>query len=63
MSRVEGIEMVKKYDHVKPSDLFHWLSYVDRTEDWFDNIADTFRDPRVWTKTKSGDWVKQNIWD
>ena len=63
MSRVEGIEMVKKYDHVKPSDLFHWLSYVDRTEDWFDNIADTFRDQRVWTKTKSGDWVKQNIWD
>ena len=41
-------ELIKKYDHVKPSDLARWLDYVGMEEDKFDRIADTFRDPRVW---------------
>jgi len=53
MSREEGIEMVRRYDHVKPRrDLERWLEYVGMTEDEFDRIADTFRDPRVWR-----DWL------
>ena len=63
MTREEGIEMVRQYDHVKSSDLAIWLDYVDRTEEWFDRIADTFRDPRVWVKDGAGNWRKQNIWD
>lgn len=62
MSRDEGIEMVRKYDHVRSSDLQIWLDYVDRDEEWFDNICDGFRDPRVWTRI-DGSWYKQNIWD
>ena len=62
MSRDEGVEMVRKYDHVKSSDLQIWLEYVDRTEEWFDAVCDTFRDPRVWTSV-DGRWYKQNIWD
>ena len=51
MTREEGIEMVRKYDHVKPRrDLERWLDYVGMTEDEFDAIADTFRDPRVWVE-------------
>jgi N-acetyl sugar amidotransferase len=62
MSRDEGIEMVRKYDHVKPQrDLCRWLQYVDMTESEFDSIADTFRDPRVWW-IENGEWVKDNIW-
>lgn len=62
MSREEGIEMVRKYDHVKPrSDLKRWLKYVNMTEDEFDYICDTFRDRRVW-RIKDGEWVKDNIW-
>ena len=51
MTRDEGIEMVARYDHVKPrKDLERWLEYVGMTEEEFDEIADTFRDPRVWAR-------------
>lgn len=63
MSRREGIEMVRKYDHIRSSDLYHWLNYVDRTEGWFNSIADSFRSPKVWAKNASSQWLKNNIWD
>ena len=62
MTRDEGIEMVRKYDHVKSRrDLDRWLQYVGMTEDEFDTTCDTFRDPRVW-RIENGQWVKDNIW-
>ena len=62
MTREQGIEMVRKYDHVKPRrDLERWLRYVDMTEEEFDSICDSFRDPRVWT-AENGQWWKDNIW-
>ena len=61
MTREQGIEMVRQYDHVVSSDLYHWLEYVDMTEDEFWAVADTFRDPRVW-RIEAGEWVKDNIW-
>lgn len=63
MTREEGIEMVRKYDHVRSSDLYYWLDYVERSEEWFDQIADTFRSPKVWVQDTDGSWLKQNIWD
>jgi N-acetyl sugar amidotransferase len=64
MTREQGIEMVRNYDHVKPRrDLERWLDYVDMPEEEFDRIADTFRDPRVWGKDAEGNWIKDNIWD
>lgn len=64
MSRDEGIEVVRRYDAVKPRrDLGRWLSYVGMTEDEFDATADTFRDKRVWARAADGSWVKDNIWD
>lgn len=61
MTRDEGIEMVRKYDHVVPSDLYYWLDYVEMSEKEFWEIADTFRDPRVWW-IEDGQWWKDNIW-
>ena len=64
MSRAEGIEMVRRYDAVKPRrDLERWLDYVGMTEDEFDRVADGFRDRRVWTRASDGTWLKDNIWD
>ncbi len=64
MTRDEGVEMVRRYDHVKPmKDLTRWLQYVGMSEEEFDRTADTFRDPRVWVKDEGGTWVKDNIWD
>jgi N-acetyl sugar amidotransferase len=61
MTREEGIEMVKKYDAVVSSDLYYWLEYVGMSEDEFWNIADTFRDPRIWW-IENNEWYKNNIW-
>jgi N-acetyl sugar amidotransferase len=63
MTRAEGIEMVRKYDHIRSSDIDFWLDYVSRDAAWFDGIADRFRSPRVWGRTEGGEWVKANIWD
>lgn len=62
MRRDEGIELVRKYDHVKPSDLYRWLSYVGMSEERYDRVCDTFRDPRVW-RYEDGRWLKDNLWD
>jgi N-acetyl sugar amidotransferase len=61
MTRDEAIEMVRKYDSVISSDLYHWLNYVDMEYDSFWKIADTFRDPRVWW-IDNNQWWKDNIW-
>ena len=64
MTRKEAIQMVKKYDSVKPvKDLKRWLEYVNMEEKDFDKVADTFRDPRVWKKNEKDIWYKNNIWD
>lgn len=63
MSRAEGIEAVRTYDHVRSTDIGFWLEYVDRDDAWFDRIADGFRDPRVWARDGRGAWHKRNIWD
>ncbi|WP_202985521.1 N-acetyl sugar amidotransferase [Thiospirillum jenense] len=62
MTREQGIEMVRKYDSVKPRrDLERWLEYVGMSESEFDEICDQFRNPRVW-RVEDGQWVKDNIW-
>ncbi|MFA7345996.1 MAG: N-acetyl sugar amidotransferase [Terrimicrobiaceae bacterium] len=62
MTRAEGIETVRTYDHVKPRrDLARWLDYVSMSEEEFDAICDGFRDPRVWTQ-ENGLWMKDTIW-
>lgn len=60
MSRDEAIELVNRYDPVKPRDLRRWLDYAGMTEDAFDRIADTFRDRRVW-RMENGAWVKDDL--
>tara|TARA_A100001011_G_C14094897_1_gene750196 strand:- start:303 stop:887 length:585 start_codon:yes stop_codon:yes gene_type:complete len=60
MTRESGVKECLARDHIKPKDLWRWLSYVGWTEEKFDQIADTFRDPRVWW-IKNGEWVKRDI--
>jgi len=62
MSRDEGIENVKKYDHVKPKkSLEYFLDMTKMNEIEFDKVADKFRDPRVWW-VEDGQWWKYNVW-
>jgi N-acetyl sugar amidotransferase len=61
ITREEGIEIIKKMDHVKPRDLYRWLPYIGWREEEFDAVADIFRDPRVWW-IENGEWWKDNVW-
>jgi len=63
MTRDEAIEIVRQRDPIKSKDLWRWLDYVNWTEERFDEVADTFRDPRVWWKGPDGEWLKDNLWD
>ena len=60
MTRETGVTEVLKRDPIKSKDLWRWLNYVDWTEDKFDTIADTFRDPNVWF-IKDNEWCKMDI--
>ena len=60
LDREEGIKLIKKYDHVVSDDLYHWLDYVGKDEDYFWKIADTFRSPKVWL-IKNNQWYKTDI--
>jgi N-acetyl sugar amidotransferase len=55
LTRDEGIDIIQRMDPIKSKDLYRWLKYVDWTEERFDYVADTFRDPRVW-------WIEDNKW-
>ena len=57
MSRDRALALVRHYDPIKPRDLRRWLDYVGMSEDEFDRIADTYRDPRVW-RMEDGRWCK-----
>ncbi len=61
LTREQGIELVKKYDHVVSSDLSYWLSYTGTSAEEFWKVADSFRDPGVWW-IKDGSWWKDNVW-
>ena len=60
MTRDQGISEVLGRDHVKSEDLHRWLHYVGWTQEQFDRVADTFRDPRVWW-IRGGEWCKRDI--
>lgn len=61
ITREQGIEYVKKYDHVIPTiDLKRWYEYTDITEKVFNIYSDKYRDPRVWY-IKNGKWWKKNF--
>lgn len=59
MTRAQALELVRRYDPVKPGDIGRWLEYVGMPEQEFDAIADTFRDPRVWWY--DGGWRRKEL--
>ena len=60
LTRNEGIELVKKYDHVKPSDMKIFLKESKMTEKQFFKYVDKHRDPSIWEK-KKGKWVAKDL--
>ncbi|MEX2411821.1 MAG: N-acetyl sugar amidotransferase [Candidatus Paceibacterota bacterium] len=60
MDREQAIKTVLKRDPIKSKDLKRWLNYTGWTEQQFDEVADSFRDPNVWW-IKNGKWCKKDI--
>lgn len=57
MTREEGIEMIKKYEHlVRPKNLDVFLKFAEMTEKEFLNNIDHLREPSIWEKDSKGDW-------
>ena len=56
IAREEGIELVSKFDHVRPSDLDIFLNAVGMTEEEFVGMVEPMRDPSIWAKDERGRW-------
>lgn len=61
MTREEGIEMVAKYDHVRPSDMDIFLREAEMTEDQFLGAIEHLRDHAIWEKGGNGWRVKDSV--
>jgi N-acetyl sugar amidotransferase len=57
MSREEGIDLVEKYDHNRPADLYYMLDFLDLTEQEFVDAIEPMRDRDIWEQDENGEWV------
>lgn len=61
MTREEGIEMVRRYQDVKPTDLPLFLDWLGMPGDEFRSEINKFRDSRIWEKKGNGWELKDSI--
>ena len=62
MTREQGIELVAKHDHVRPSDMDMFLSAVDMSEEELLESIASMRDPAIWNQRDDGGWeVKDSV--
>jgi N-acetyl sugar amidotransferase len=62
MTREEGIDMVAKYDHVRPSDMDIFLRESGMTGAEFEDSIEHLRDLAIWEKGANGYWsVKDSV--
>lgn len=63
LNRQQAIALACHYDKKRPKDLDIFLKYINMTEDEFMEIANKFRDPKIWTKDKDGNWYMKTELD
>jgi N-acetyl sugar amidotransferase len=56
MSRERAIDMVARYDHVRPSDIDVFLASVGMSESELLALIEPMRDPSIWQKGIDGAW-------
>jgi N-acetyl sugar amidotransferase len=61
MTREQGIELVMRYDPVRPFDMDIFLRKVGITEAEFMQLVDPMRDPAIWEKANGAWRVKDHI--
>ncbi len=60
MTREQGIEMVKKYDSLRPKRLDMFLEWSGMTEEEFEKCVDSMRDKKIWEKDSNGKWIAKD---
>lgn len=60
MTREQGIDMVTRYDDVRPSDMDIFLRAVDMTEPELLAAIEPMRDPQIWGKGSDGKWLRHD---
>jgi len=60
MTREEGVEMVRRYDHVRPRTLDTYLKFLGLTEEEFYDWIEPLRDLDIWEKNARGEWVAKD---
>ena len=62
MSREDGIELIRKYDHKIPKSLATFTSWLNISEDELFGYIDPFRDINIWQKSDNEKWeLKDSI--
>ena len=63
MTREEGLEMVRRYDHREPNSLEMYCDFLGITKDYFYGLVDHLRDPAIWRRDAGGVWeVTDAVW-
>ena len=62
ITREEGVALVNKFDGEFPAKYFKtFLEYCDITEEYFNEVIDSWRSPHLWGKDAAGNWkLKHN---
>lgn len=56
MSRLEGIELIKKFAFIKPKNLDLFLNWIGMTENGFNFIIDQHRNKKLWKRNNNWEW-------
>jgi N-acetyl sugar amidotransferase len=56
MTREQGIEMVRRYQDVRPHDEKIFLDWLEMSACEFYRHVDKHRDPRIWNRDEDGNW-------
>ena len=57
MTRGDAIAAVNKYQDIDSLDRKRFLGWIEIDDGTFDACIDRFRDPRIWVREASGQWV------
>ena len=60
ITREDGIELIKRYDHIIPKSLKMFLTWLEISETEFYSIIDEFRDAKIWEKDQNENWIKND---
>jgi len=60
LSREEGIDLVMKYDPVRPKDMDIFLRAVKMTEEELMRLVEPMRDSSIWKKHADGHWLTRD---